>query len=158
MWKEIRQRDEYLETVAEVWRREQSLPKWFRAASSVWSRDMDEFLAFCDDCAEIWALMEGEKLTALVYVEKQSAPHVMNIHLSIIEKIEPAVFIEKAGELRNIFLRRGVRSIRGWILGKNFALARLLCGIGVCKYPVKLKHGESHGQILTWNMYELRRG
>ncbi|HEY8560518.1 MAG TPA: hypothetical protein VIL74_09085 [Pyrinomonadaceae bacterium] len=159
IWREIRQTDEYLEHVAEIWRKERRLPRWFRNASSTWTRDEREFKAFCDDCAEIFALFDDRgRLVACVYVEAETSPGVLSIHLSIVEKIPPEMFVEKAGELRGMLLRRGARSIRGWILGKNRALARLMFEIGFRDTGVSMRHGASHGAVLRWNLFELRRG
>ena len=107
---------------------------------------------------EIFALYDGEKFIACVYVEKQINPRIMNIHLSIVERIAPEMFIAAAADLRNLLLRRGVTVIRGWILRKNFALARILGGIGFEKTSLSMRFGAVRGIVLRWQMYELRRG
>jgi hypothetical protein len=158
-WKEIRKNKEIYRLVNVIWQTEQSLPRFFRNANSIWTNTKKAFRRFCFECSEIWGLFDDAgKFLACVYVERQNSLEVFNIHLSIVEKIKPSVFIRESAELRNIFLRRGIKIIRGWILQKNFALCKILCEIGFKKTSLTMKYGESHGQVLRWQMVELRRG
>jgi len=158
-WRELRKTDEYLRYISDIWEYEQNLPAWYKVASSVWTRDLEEFTGFAKNCQEIFALFdETGDLIVCVYIERQNLPHIINIHLSILGKIPPAIFVAESEKLRNILLRRGVTNIRGWILNKNFALRKMMSEIGFIKTSLRMKFGSYRNQVLCWNLYELRRG
>lgn len=157
-WRELRKNQEIFEYVEEIWRKEETLPRFFRDSSKCWTSTLEDFTQFVSECGEIFGLFDGEKLCACVYIEQQSIPTVASIHLSIISKIKPSIFIEKSAELRNLLFRRGIKIIRGWVLKRNFALCRLLTEIGFRPNELVQDYGTSHGQVLRWCMVEVARG
>jgi hypothetical protein len=156
-WKEIRRSGEIFEHLPEIWRREQELPLWFRNSSSVWTPALPEMASFVDECQAVFALFnDAGHLTACVYVEKQREAHAMTIHLSIIERMKPSIFVAEAAKLRDALFHQGIKSIRGWCLRKNFALGQILAAIGFKPTEFVLDHGESHGRVMRWSLVEIR--
>ena len=156
IWKEIHKNNEIFDHVAAIWRHEQALPSWFVSSSNIWTGTLDEFMSFADDCQEIYGLFDDERLAACIYIEKQTDARVIAIHLSVLEKIDTAVFADKLSELRNMMFRRGVKCIRGWTLKKNFGLVRLMTAVGFRGTNFTLAHGEARGRVLKWEMMEVR--
>lgn len=157
IWKEIRRSGEIFEHLPEIWRREQELPLWFRNSSSVWTPALPEMTAFVDDCELAYALFNDEgRLMACVYVEKQREAYAMTIHLSIIERMKPSIFVAEAGKLRDMLFHQGVKSIRGWIFQKNLGLCKILAAIGFKPTEFVMDHGASHGRVMRWSLVEIR--
>ncbi|HNU06148.1 MAG TPA: hypothetical protein PKO33_00180 [Pyrinomonadaceae bacterium] len=156
-WRDIRPDNEVLEHAERIWRVESSFPSWFRSANLLWNADLDEFRAFLLDCAEIFALFDNAgRICALVYVESGGDPRRLTIHLSILERIPAAEFVAEAARLRSLLLRRGVTVIRGWIVRKNWILARILLGLGFLETDLTMTYGFAHGQGIRWKLFELR--
>lgn len=158
IWKELRKNGEIFAHVGSIWRHEQALPSWFVTSSAIWTATESDFRAFAADCQEIYGLFDGKRLTACVYVEKQQDARVMAIHLSILGKVDAEEFTTRATELRNAFLHRGVKYIRGWTLRKNFALVRLMTAIGFRKTNFVMDHGTARGRVLRWELMEVAAG
>jgi hypothetical protein len=158
-WRELRKSGEIFDHLPRIFEAEEGMPRWFRSASSVWTRDRESFRGFVEDCSEAWGLFDLQvgTMSAVVYFEAQDRPDVLSIHLSVIGKIAPSDFIEQTAILRNMAYRRGVRRIQGWVLGKNRSLRALLAAIGFLDTDLRMDRGESHGRVLRWHLLEARR-
>lgn len=155
-WTELRKNDEILNRTEEIWKIEEKFPKVFRDASKL--PTLADFHEFVEKCELVFGLFDKQRLCACVYVEERATPRELLIHLSILEKMEPEHFIKEAADLRDWLLKRGVRTIRGWILQKNRSLAKILNQIGFIDTQLIMRSGMSHGRVLKWTMVELRRG
>jgi hypothetical protein len=157
-WREIRQSGEVLDRIGEIWAAEEKLPLWFRNASKAWTAAEEDFGQFVRSCSEAWGLFDGAgELCVVIYIEGPVAPAI-NIHLSVLRKVPARELLGQLAALRNATFRRGVRSIRGWVLGKNRSLKGLLTASGFTDTELRLDHGESHGRTLRWHLMEARRG
>jgi hypothetical protein len=156
-WVELGQDNRIVSHLPEIWQREQAAPRWFQAASLVWTADFAEFEAWVLDCAEVYGLFDNENnLVAVVYVEAQTSPFMMTVHLSVLERSND--LIKPLKRLRDSFLRRGVKRIRGWVMMKNLPLLALLKEIGFLPCELFLDCGSSHGKILRWQLMEICAG
>jgi hypothetical protein len=155
IWRDITgEIDEYIDTIDEY--EANGVPRWFRDSTLVWTQCPNKRM-LVPKCQEIYGFFE-DGLKAVVYVEKQASPVEMMLHFSVLGALDPAEFVHAASELRNTFLDRGVRHIRGWILKRNFALLNIMALIGFSRTGLKLDHGTSHGRVLRWELLEVRRG
>lgn len=135
-----------------IWEREKKLPRFFRNAKSVYTRDFADYLAFLSECSHIYGFFCDGYLYAVVYCEPKKKRH-LTIHLSVLKY--RAEFQKDAGDLRNYLLHTGVTRITGWILTKNRSLSAIVHSIGFRDTDLRMKSGFSHGRFLTWKFIEL---
>ena len=155
-WKELRRSGAIFAAAPAIWHAEQQLPSWFRSANALWNADYGEFVAFLEDCVEIYGLFDGDSLIAAVYVEPPEPPARVVVHLSILEKRPADVLVERIAEVRTMLFRRGVRVICGWILKKNYALAAMLEKLGFAETGLTMRYGEVRGRTLKWTQFVMR--
>lgn len=152
MWREIKSTGEVYGRIPEIWAYEETLPRFFRASSKVWTPDEDGFRSFVDSCSAVWA-RDLDKGSFYVYVE-DDGPGIL-IHLSVTLRPTCDEFISAMAELRDHFLSTGVKRIRGWMLKKNRPLAALTARLGFRETGLAADHGVSHGRLLRWGLIEL---
>lgn len=134
------------------------MPKWYKDADRLWTPDFAAFTKWTGACQDIYGLFDGDKLVSCLYIEKQDAPHIIVIHMSMVVKIAAAVFVAKYSELRDQEFHRGVRIIRGWTLKRNFALVSLMTACGFRPSGLRMDYGSSHGRVMRWDLLEAVRG
>jgi hypothetical protein len=145
-YREIRDEEGYAD---QVWKAEESAPRWFRDAAHVWTPDFDRFIAFWRNCGEIYGLFDDDRLLAMVYIEYRTLL-VVNIHVSVIAKVPE-------GELERFFVslmrkkaQEGVQVMTGWVLAKNRGLLRVARNAGFKPNGLKMTFGASNGRALEW--------
>lgn len=153
MWREISK--EIAPLIPEIWEREQALPLWFQAARSTWTGTLEDFTDFVlKDCWSVQGWYVDGDLKALVYIER--ANNILSIHLSVLDKIDMDEFAIACAELRDQHFHEGAIAIRGWVLGKNLALIKMLNHIGFRNTGLQLDRGMSRGTVLRWKLLEVR--
>lgn len=157
-WKEIRKSGEIFERLPDIWQAEKEMPRWFRDANDVWTPALENYIEFVEGHQEIYGLFDGDVLHLCIHFERQVKPSEAVIHLSVLKKVKPSVFVLKCSELRNAQFRQGVTTIRAWVQQKNLALCKLLSQIGFSATGLILDCGQSHGQVLRWSMVEVKTG
>lgn len=155
-WKNVTTSDALPQYISAMWKREQELPKIFRHASRLWTPTFEAFTAWVRTQAEIWALFQEDRLMSCIFIEKQENPRMAIIHFNTIEHVDPAVFIAKCSELRDMLFHRGVKYIRGWTLKKNFVLRQLMAAIGFKPTGFRMDQGASHGRPLRWEIFQIK--
>lgn len=158
-WREIRRNGEFLRYLPDIWQREQQMPAFFRASSFLWTKDFPSFVVWAVDMAEIWGLFdENGEFVACVYIEPQDVEYIAVVHFAVVKKIELAVLAAAFRRLRDRLFHRGIKSIRGWVLRRNFSFVRLMTMAGFDSSGLELKHGEHRGQVLKWDLMQVRAG
>lgn len=156
-WTEIRLNGQFLRHLPQIWETEAAMPQWFKASSFLWQKTFDEFVRWSVDAQEIHGLFDAQgRFMACVYIEKQEMPEQAVIHCSVVEKIAPEVFVAKCSELRDRLFHRGIRVIRGWTLRKNFSLVKLMKQMGFEPLGLTMDQGDAHGQVLRWDLMQVR--
>lgn len=152
MWKEIKSTGEVYDRIPEIWSYEETLPRFFRASSKVWTPTEEGFRGFVESCSAVWAC-DLERGSFYVYIEDDD-PGIL-IHLSVTFRPTCDEFLTAMTDLRDRLLRGGVKHIRGWMLKKNRPLAALVARLGFRDTGLAADHGSSHGRLLRWSMIEL---
>lgn len=133
------------------WDAEHQFPKWFVDAHNVWLISLEDYLDFCRQCWKVYEIAG----CGLLFVEKVESG--AEIHLSIVRGADimelTKGFIEVRRELLDSF-----DMIFGWVLRQNRGLQRICQQLGMEFYGVKMLHGSSHGKVLEWRCYSMRRG
>lgn len=153
-YRELRQNNEIFGYVEAIWRREQKCPSWFVLANKVWTPTLESYFDFVSECQEVYGFFDGEKLSAVVYFEKQDDPRVVLIHLSVLGDLDKEKFIAAATKLRHELAHRGVKRIRGWVFIRNFALVKALTKIGFRHTGNRIDQGID-GRLLKWELLEI---
>lgn len=152
MFREIRQSGEIFELLPAVWAAEQAMPRWYRAASSTWTRSLEDWAHFADGCRFAYLF----DAAAIVFLEEVGSG-VLEIHLAVIGELDKDRFAAACAELRDRLFHAGHTQIRGWVMRRNLALRRLLASVGFERSGLRMETGESHGRPLTWDMMEVSR-
>jgi hypothetical protein len=161
MYYQVLSKKELKDVLPAIWRYESKLPLWYQAASSCWTRDEANFTEFALDCWRVYGfykpaeyMFQEDELVALVYLEKLT-PEIVNIHLSVLcQDADLDTFISLCGKIRDQLFEQGVTRIVGWVMKKNFMLARLIGRIGFHETGLRMDRGISHGTILRWECME----
>lgn len=132
-----------------IWKIEQSYPEWWRNASAVWTPTFESFMDFWRNCGEIWGLFEDEKLLACLYVEFIT-PSETNVHVSVLEKIEPVQLVRFFKSLLKHKQAEGVRVVNGWIAKQNRKLLQIGAEAGFQPTGLKMSYGACKGKVITW--------
>lgn len=154
IWREIKATGEIFELAPQIWRYEQgpSMPRIFRDASKIWTRDLAAFVRFIEGCSDVFGFYEGERFVGCVYFEPM-AENVVHVHFSAVGKPDKEAFVAACLDLRDKYFARGVRIIRGWVLRRNHALRRIIDGVGLRSTGLKMDYGDSRGKVLTWELF-----
>lgn len=132
-----------------VWSIEEAFPEWFRDASHAWTPDYAGFLAFWAKCREIWGLFEGDRLTAIVYLEFPY-PEEINIHVSVLRKSSEIVIVNFFKSLTRQKTLDGVTRKKAWILKHNRPLLAIAAKAGYHPTGLVMDYGSSKGRLLRW--------
>ena len=135
---------------AAIWSKENELPRWFRCASHCWTPDFESFKEFWSGCAEIYGLFDRSELVAVVYLELGELQHSVNIHISVIAKINNSDLIRF---FRTLVLQKradGITDFRAWIFKRNFSLREIAKRTGFRETGLAMSYGQSHGKVLNW--------
>jgi hypothetical protein len=134
-----------------VWEKEQQAPRWFREAGNVWTRTFVQFLNLMWLDHEVYGLFEGEKLVACVYV-KHLAPHMINVHVSVIDRVRSDALVRFFRSIRNYKAEQGVTVMIGWLLNRNRGLIRLAREAGFEETGAVMMYGKDTrtGGLLRW--------
>lgn len=155
-WRELKRNGSFLRYLPEIWDAQLKMPSWFQASSFLWTPAFPVFVEWACDFNEIWGLFDGDDLAMVIYIELQNNGRVAVIHLDVTKRLPSETFIAEASKLRNMLFRRQVKYIRGWALAKNFALRRLMRGIGFRSADFYMDRGSSHGRVLRWALLEIK--
>jgi hypothetical protein len=112
-----------------IWTTESTFPKWFLRTRA---KDFKTFKNFLSRQEKIYGLFNGYRIVACVYVDSFSPDRRgIVIHMSLIGKMPSEDFIKMGDALLDKY-----ETIRGFVLGKNFPLRKLLKKIGFKDMPL----------------------
>jgi len=131
-----------------VWLTEQTAPEWFKAANSLWHPTPESFETFWNNCT-VHGLMDGDDLKAIVFIE-HLAPASINVHVSVIEKVEERDLVRFFASLVRLYALEGVTVITGWIVGKNRGLLRVAKQASFEPTGLVMKYGTFRQKPLEW--------
>jgi hypothetical protein len=126
-WRDITSEIEHY--AEHIWTTESTFPKWFLRTRA---KDFKAFKDFLLRQEKIYGLFNGSRITACVYVDSFSPDRKgIVIHMSLIEKMQPENFIKMGNALLDRY-----DTVRGFVLGKNFPLRKLLKKMGFKDTPL----------------------
>lgn len=133
-----------------IWRTEETFPEWFRNASHAWTPDYKAHVKFWKSCKEIYGLFDNDRLVCALYIQWLNEKDV-NVHVSVIEKINPEKIVRFFASLKRHKRAEGVRGITGWIFEKNRHLLEIGKRAGFFKTGLEMSYGaDSKGRVLRW--------
>ena len=133
-----------------IWNAEELAPGWYIAGSHVWTPDFEAFESFLHNCGEIYGLFDSDGLAAVLYLEF-TAPDAVNIHISVLRKIDRDELINFLVEMKERKAREGVKFMQGWVLEKNRGMMAIAEAVGFRRTGARMDFGEYNGRVLRWN-------
>ena len=135
-------------TLLKFWQAEQAFPRWFKASGQTW-RNADTPELFLEWCADnrVYAI----KNEGLIYVENTG-----EVNFSMFRGADVDEMVDSFIDLREELFKE-FNTIFCWVLRQNRKLQQIVESVGLRFTGLKMLHGESHGKVLEWHCYSLRK-